>query len=1069
VGPLSPLYEAAFQACRDPLFVTGIDAIEAANEAGCRLLGVEPETVRGRRITELCAPGSDSATELHALVERCVTNGEAGRGIFSGLGAPDAPPYEARLSPLPGQGGGLCLLSLRDMGPWAEVRDHLRRQRDLNSKVLDTVRSLVIVLDASGRIVSFNRACEVTTGFQAEEMIGLRLWDHLIPEDDREDVERAFKQLAGTGLPSVHENHWLTKDGEQRLISWSNASLRGPDGTIEYIMGTGQDITESRKAEEHRERLTRNLGVVIETTRDLMGIADVDQLLRRAVALARDRLGAERCSVFIQREGQFQGTYGTDMEGRTTDERDVRFTADSWRERMREADGRGWWLEEAPHSYWRDGREYRSSTGWIAVTPIRSAGDPIGFLFNDAAITGAEVDEALQQSLALYASALGVLVERARATSELSRTRALLTTAIDASPAGILIAGAPDGRIWLANRAALRIRQADHASLTDIPIEKHSGAWDVHYPSGEPVPPEELPLSRAIQRGDVSEDEHFLIGSGPAVRRISANAAPVRDGSGEIVAGIVVFADITDREAMTEALREAEREKSVILDSMSDQVMYLSTDHRVRWANWAAAREVGSRPAEMVGAVCPFKAEGRCAACPVAHTLQTGRAEVEEFVAADGRVWHLRSYPVKGSDGSVHGAVEIARDVTEQRERETERQRLEGQVHRAQRLESLGVLAGGIAHDFNNILGAIMGYTELALSSLDSDDAARSSLSEVLVASERARDLVAQILAFSRRADMEQRPIMLGPIVTEALKFMRATLPSTISIQREVPADSPVVLADATQIHQVIMNLCTNAQHAMRESGGILTVRLDEVVLTSEDAARLRCRSAGPHVRLSVSDTGCGMPPEVIERIFDPFFSTKRSGEGTGLGLSTVHGIVGSHGGAVTARSSEGEGSAFEVYLPVADSHQHPRDLATPPVPHGGERVLFVDDEQALVAMNQDMLAGLGYQVTAVVDSREALELVRESPKRFDLLITDYTMPHLTGTELMRRLRELRPDLPAIMVSGHTQDLQPADLEALGIRRMLPKPYSLAGLAEAVRAVLDEAHSPRPHGDEGAE
>jgi CheY-like chemotaxis protein len=324
-----------------------------------------------------------------------------------------------------------------------------------------------------------------------------------------------------------------------------------------------------------------------------------------------------------------------------------------------------------------------------------------------------------------------------------------------------------------------------------------------------------------------------------------------------------------------------------------------------------------------------------------------------------------------------------------------------------------------------------------------------------LEASERARNLVTQILTFSRSGTTEIRPIDMGPLIVEGLRLLRATLPSTIEIRQQISSPLPAILAHPTQIHQVLINLCTNAAHAMRAHGGVIEVTLEALAITPAMAALHADLVPGKFVKLTVADTGSGVAPEIVHRIFDPFFTTKKPGEGTGLGLSVVYGIIKGYGGAITVQSERGDGSAFSVYLPALDTPVEDHQVGLPSIPRGTGRVLLVDDEAMLVAMGRELIEDLGYEVTGIMDSRNALDLVRAQPDRFDLVITDMTMPGLTGSELARRLMAIRANIPIILCTGFSELIDQKQAEEAGIRAFVMKPYVIANLTRIIREVLD--------------
>lgn len=383
-----------------------------------------------------------------------------------------------------------------------------------------------------------------------------------------------------------------------------------------------------------------------------------------------------------------------------------------------------------------------------------------------------------------------------------------------------------------------------------------------------------------------------------------------------------------------------------------------------------------------------------------------------------------------------------------------EREALEARLVQAQKMEAIGTLAGGIAHDFNNILAAIMGYTELTQHCVGEEEA-RRYVGEILKACDRARSLISQILTFSRKSECEMRLLDMGRLVEDSLELLRATLPSTIDIRTEISPEACTVLGDPTRMHQVLINLCANAAHAMRERGGILDIALENITLPHGTLSVHGELAPGSYVMLSVSDTGTGMAPSVVSQIFDPFFTTKERGSGTGLGLSVVYGIVKDRGGTVSVESKQGKGSVFRVYLPAVPGRIEGTGESLEAAYRGSERILFVDDEETLVEMAHEMLKNLGYEVIAERGSLDALNLFLDQPDRFDLIITDMTMPRMTGLDFARQALGVRPDIPVILCTGYSELITERSAKSLGIRELIKKPFTLADLSGAVRRVLD--------------
>jgi signal transduction histidine kinase/FixJ family two-component response regulator len=434
-----------------------------------------------------------------------------------------------------------------------------------------------------------------------------------------------------------------------------------------------------------------------------------------------------------------------------------------------------------------------------------------------------------------------------------------------------------------------------------------------------------------------------------------------------------------------------------------------------------------------------------------AHPDEAGHDVIELI---DGTVLDRYSAPVRNQAGKYYGRIWSFRDITERR-------KLEVQFRQAQKMESIGQLAGGIAHDFNNILGAILGNLSVAQQEAAGQPHLLEYLHQISLASRRASDLVRQILLFSRQNKPEREPVRLNHVVLEALKLLRASVPASIRIQTDL-ASTPTVLANTSAIHQVVMNLGTNAWHAMRDQPGVLKVELNTLEVDADFARTHHGLRPGQYVRLSVSDTGHGMDAATMERIFDPFFTTKAVGEGTGLGLAVVLGILQSHDGVITVCSEPGQGTSFHLYFPVFETAEAAPETVSSPVPVGhGEHILFVDDEVALTSIGKKMLERLGYRVTIKNSPTDALAAVREQPDAFDLVITDMTMPVMDGAKLGGQLLQIQPRLPIILTTGYSLVMTEEKVRELGFRELLVKPVPTRALADAVQRALHSSASSR--------
>jgi len=407
-------------------------------------------------------------------------------------------------------------------------------------------------------------------------------------------------------------------------------------------------------------------------------------------------------------------------------------------------------------------------------------------------------------------------------------------------------------------------------------------------------------------------------------------------------------------------------------------------------------------------------------------------------------------------NGKIVGTLSVGIDITQRRKAEQDKERLAAQLRQAQKMESLGTLAGGIAHDFNNILSPIIGYAEIIKMESAPTSEPSHNADGILNAALRARDLVAQILTFSREKEHEKKPLKIQPIVKEALKLLRASLPASIELSQQVDQNCGAVMGDPTQVYQVMMNLCTNASQAMQDQGGSIEVAVSEVTLTDDDQPQFMELKTGPYVRIVVSDTGPGIPDDIIERIFDPYFTTKRMESGTGLGLSVVHGIIKSHAGAIKVYSETGQGTAFNVYLPLfVERPTEAIGRQDQPIVGGTEAIILVDDERDIVSVEQKILENLGYRVSGFTDGREALKAFRENPDAYDLVISDMTMPHMSGFELVQAILAERPAIPVVMCTGFSEMVNRLEIAKSGVRRVIMKPVIKSEIAAVIREVLD--------------
>jgi PAS domain S-box-containing protein len=520
--------------------------------------------------------------------------------------------------------------------------------------------------------------------------------------------------------------------------------------------------------------------------------------------------------------------------------------------------------------------------------------------------------------------------------------------------------------------------------------------------------------------------------------------------------------DITARKHAEEALSESEERFRVLFEQAPDPFYINKMDGAMVNGNKAAEKLLGYQKEELIGknfleigilsekdlptALNLLKQNQRGAPTgPHEFTLNRKNGAIVQT--------EISTFPVNIKGEKL--VLGVARDITERKKAEEQKSNLEAQLRQAQKMESIGTLAGGIAHDFNNILFPVIGFTEILLDDLPDDSTLHMPLNKILSGTLRARDLIKQILTFSRQNREEPKPLKIQPIIKEALKLIRSTIPTTIEMKHDIGNECGFIMADPTQIHQIVMNLCTNSYHAMEETGGTLAVNLKEVDLDAgilDDAAA----TPGPYACLTVDDTGPGIERGIVDRIFDPYFTTKEVGKGTGLGLAVVHGIVKSHGGHINIYSHPFKGTKFKIYLPVIKAQSETAERVTAlPVEKGSERVLLVDDQEEIVFMITSMLERLGYQVTPRTSSIEALEAFRANPDVFNVVITDMTMPNMTGDKLAGELMKIRSDIPVILCTGFSEWMSKEKAKVLGIKGFLMKPIVMGDLSSMIRKVLE--------------
>ncbi|UCD85297.1 MAG: PAS domain S-box protein, partial [Deltaproteobacteria bacterium] len=600
-----------------------------------------------------------------------------------------------------------------------------------------------------------------------------------------------------------------------------------------------------------------------------------------------------------------------------------------------------------------------------------------------------------------------------------------------------------EGRVTSINRAVKTILGREPEEV----IGRNFAAW-VH----QEKLPRIIEVFEQVLSGNNITTETIMIDRDGQEHQVEFSSTPIIKEN-KVLGTQGIIRDITER-------KRAEKERARLATAVShaaEAIMITEPDGSITYVNPAFEDLSGYKREEVLGKKSEILKFSRSdgGSCNDIWSLPA-RGEVWRgqltLTGLDDFPYELRVTisPIRDDSGEIVSFVTMMRDVSPEIA-------LERMVHQKQKMEAIGTLAGGIAHDFNNVLGLILGYIELAHDKVDTDGiGAWNCLGHAFEACSRAKDLIRQIITFSRDMEVERIPVNLDKQIKEAVKFIKATFPQTIDIRQNIEVKSAITIADPTQIHQMLINLCTNAAQAMENGKGGIEIGLEEVLIDSSDSQRYNNIKPGNYLRLNVSDTGQGIDPSIINCIFDPYFTTREKGKGSGLGLAVVHGIVTNYGGAIAVNSLPGKGAKFSIFLPKTDTEDEKEGIDVQSILTGNERILFIDDEEGLLNIARNALGNLGYEVITASSGAEALAYLQSRANGIDIVIADQIMPQMTGSELAVDLMKIRPEIPVIICTGFSEMITPERARDLGIREILYKPVSMRELARVIRSVLDK-------------
>lgn len=952
-------------------------------------------------------------------------------------------------------------------------------------------------LDEDGCLVEVNQTWLDTLGWSRKEVIGKSFAEFLHP-DWRPFFAENFPLFKELGVVTSVEFDMLRQDGSVISVSCDGRIGRDPEGNFRQTHCFFRDITDHKKAESYRELSRKILQI-------LSGLGTLPESIHRILEVLKQGTKFDAVGIRLK-EGEdfpFYAQRGFSDNFLQHENSLLEYTKDGAIYRNKDGkaqlacacglvlsgrfdsvkpyftSGGSFWVNDSlvlldiapetdPRFHPRNQCVFNGYASF-ALIPIRVKEEIVGLIH----FSNKQKGSFSRSSIALLeniASHIGEALLNKQAEAALQEERKRLTDIIDFLP-DATFAIDRDGTIIIWNKA---IEKMTGLSATDM-LGKGDYAYTVPF-YGE-ARPQLIDLifednddvaslyPNIVREGETLTTEVFCkaLYNGKKGAWVYAKASPLHDQSGKIIGAIESIRDITDKKFTEEKLKKSVAWFKALFNATSDSVILVRPCGTILDLNENAARRRslcadGMRGQNIFDFLPGESSEMRRKAI---DQILYERRLVQYDESREDKYYRVRLFPILDNQGDVVQVASFSRDITENKKAEEEKRKLQTQLIQSQKMEAIGTLAGGIAHDFNNILGAILGYTEMAREIISLDPMASKYLDRVNEAANRASDLVKQILEFSRQVESKRVSLFPIYIVKEAIKLLRPSLPSTILIRQNLETSVWPIIADPTQVHQILVNLCTNAFHAMEKTGGVLEITLQNRELVESDVQHLPEIQPGKFVELAVRDTGDGISSEIRDKIFDPFFTTKSVGKGTGMGLSIVHGIVTSHEGFIICDSERGKGTVFRVYFPAVERMESQRPMAVELDPSGVERILFVDDEEILVELGVLMLEQQGYKVTGRTNSLDALVTFQNHPESFDAVITDQTMPGLTGSDLALKILQIRPNIPIILCTGYSNLISEEKAKLLGIKGFAMKPLVKKEIASLLRKLLDQTKANR--------